>query len=82
MDDNLRSLSLLVGPCPECGNGRLQTVHDGEATNFLCLACGNCWHPELEWVNRVNPATCPGCPSSAICEGARRTYGQRVADPV
>lgn len=79
---DLFTLSMLVGPCPERGNGRLQPVADGEQTNFLCATCGKCWHPELEWVSRVNPQTCPGCPSSAVCLGARRAYGERVPDLV
>ena len=78
MEQNLYTLSLLVGPCPDCGNGRLQAVSDGEAANFLCSTCGNCWHPELDWVQRVNPATCPGCPARAKCLDARRPYGERV----
>lgn len=82
MTQDLCTLNLLVGPCPECGNGRLQAVSDGERANFLCTTCGNCWHPELEWVERVNPATCAGCPSRAICLGARRAYGERVPQPV
>jgi hypothetical protein len=82
MSENLDTLSLLVGPCPECGNGLLQPVHDGERTNFLCPACGNCWHAELDWVNRVNPATCAGCPSRETCLGARRAYGERLPDLV
>ena len=44
-------LSLLVGPCLECGDGRLEPVFDGELSNFLCRNCGACWHPELEWVH-------------------------------
>ncbi|HWC12776.1 MAG TPA: hypothetical protein VG455_16325 [Acidimicrobiales bacterium] len=81
-DTNLTALSLLVGPCPECGNGRLRAVSDGHQANFVCETCGSCWHPELEWVNRVNPTTCPGCLSREICTNARRAYGERVADAV
>lgn len=66
---------LLVGPCPECHEGRLRAVHDGEVTNFLCPACGSCWHAELDWVARVDPETCPGCSSRSLCEAARRPYG-------
>ena len=72
-------LARLIGACPECRNGTLQAVSDGENTNFLCTTCGCCWHPELAWVNRVNPAHCPGCPEQAVCAGARRAYG---LDPV
>ena len=81
MAQNLRSLSLLVGPCPECGHGRLRPVSDGERTNFLCERCGSCWHPELAWVNRVNPETCPGCPWRDVCLTARRAYGERTPQP-
>ena len=28
-------LTGIIGPCPECGNGRLEAVIDGTATNFL-----------------------------------------------
>ena len=83
MDDkNLCRLARLIGPCPECGNGRLQAVFDGEVTNFLCRSCGNCWHPELAWVQRVNPATCPGCSSREVCATARRPYGGGLGETV
>lgn len=76
MNDNTVSLlAALVGPCPECGDGRLEAVFDGEGTNFLCRSCGCCWHPELDWVSRVNPATCPGCAGRDVCTAARRAYG-------
>ena len=71
MDQNV---CLLIGPCPECGNGRLEPVVDGVATNFLCRDCGNCWHAEFEWVHRVNPETCPGCPDREVCQTARRAF--------
>ena len=82
MNEDLCTTSLLIGPCPECGNGRLRAVSDGEATNFLCGACGNCWHAELDWVSRVNPATCPGCPARTVCLAAQRAYGERVPERV
>ena len=80
MDDKtLYLLAAVIGPCPECGSGVLQAAFDGEQTNFVCARCGCCWHPELEWVNRVNPFTCPGCPARAICTQPRRPYGAPLA---
>jgi hypothetical protein len=64
-------LASVVGPCPICGNGRLRAVFDGELTNFLCIQCKACWHGDLTWVRRVEPATCPGCPSQPVCLAAR-----------
>ena len=60
-------LAGLIGPCPACGNGRLRVVFDGELTNFLCLECQACWHPERASVRRVDHAVCPGCPSYPRC---------------
>ena len=56
--------------CPSCGSTSLLAVSDGEDTNFLCGACGSCWHVELGWVRRVDPDQCPGCPDHALCEAA------------
>ena len=79
MDDiGTRLLAGLVGPCPECGNGTLQPVFDGERTNFFCETCGRCWHPELAWVSRVDPETCPACPMLGTCRAARDRYGPAV----
>ena len=64
------------GPCLECGGRNLQPVSDGEVTNFLCGQCKICWHFELDWVRRVNPATCPGCNSRDVCLSAPRAYGE------
>ena len=64
----------LIGPCPECSNGRLQPVSDGDRTNFLCDRCGICWHAEVDAVSRVNPSTCPGCPQRDVCQASRRAY--------
>lgn len=75
MDENNRMLAGRIGPCPTCRNGRLTPVTDGENTNFLCAACGSCWHVALGWVDRVNPDTCPGCPSQAACRAALVPYG-------
>lgn len=80
MDQNACMLAGIIGPCPECGNGRLEAVFDGVATNFLCRRCGTCWHAELEWVHRVNPATCPGCPAREVCAAARRPFGQALTE--
>ncbi len=80
MDDNACLVASLVGPCPECGNGCLEPVSDGERMNFLCPKCGSCWHAELDWVHRVNPETCPGCSWQPSCLAARRPYGAELAD--
>ena len=45
--------------CPACGTEDLETVSDGENTNFLCRTCWACWHVELGWVQRVDPRSCP-----------------------
>jgi len=81
MDGTVCMLAGLIGPCPECGNGRLEAVFDGETSNLLCRSCGNCWHSELSWVQRVDPATCPGCASRNVCVAARRRYGEALTDP-
>lgn len=65
--------------CPECGAAGLRAVTDGERTNFLCPSCGCCWHLELGYVSRVDPATCPGCPWRYKCTAARRPYGAEAA---
>lgn len=70
-DPTIALLAAVVGPCPTCGHGRLQDVCDGEDTNLLCQACGSCWHTELGWVRRVDPQTCPGCPSRGVCKRQR-----------
>jgi transposase-like protein len=53
--------------CPTCGSEELEAVTDGEATNFLCPVCRDCWHVELGWVHRVDPKTCPGCQHLDLC---------------
>lgn len=65
--------------CPNCGDKPIRAVSDGEDTNFLCLSCGHCWHIELGWVHRVDPATCPGCPGQPVCTAALR--GSPVTAP-
>lgn len=75
-DNPLARLADLIGPCPECGNGRLEAVVDDEGTtNFLCRECGSCWHTELEWSRRVDPLSCPGCSARDACTAPRRAYG-------
>jgi hypothetical protein len=81
MDEKLNLLFCLMGPCPECGNGLLQAVSDGDLTNFVCPGCGCCWHAELSSVRRVDPATCLGCESRPICSVPRRPYGQLIGHP-
>jgi len=65
-----------IGPCPECGHA-LRVVTDGEMANLLCPTCGACWHDELSWIHRVDPATCPGCSLRGVCRLAERPYGTR-----
>lgn len=80
MIDHQLRLAHLIGPCPGCGNGRLEAVVDGEGTtNFLCPGCGKCWHAELEWSRRVDPRTCPGCRARVVCATARRADGVALA---
>jgi hypothetical protein len=56
--------------CQDCGLNVMEAVSDGEMTNFRCVSCGACWHVELGWVSRVEPATCPGCEHHAECVAA------------
>ncbi len=79
MDTTEHLLACLMGPCPECGNGILDVVSDGELTNFLCAKCGNCWHAELDWTHRIDPATCPGCGAREVCLAAPRPYGEPIS---
>lgn len=81
MDDKPPGSAPSPGPCPACGNGRLEAVFDGDLTNFLCCNCGSCWRTELGWVHQVNPAHCPGCASLSICLAARHPYGEEPVDP-
>ena len=81
-DNPLFRLAHLIGPCPECGNGRLEAVLDDEGTtNFLCRDCGTCWHADFEWSHRVDPLTCAGCPSRHVCATARRHHGAGLLEP-
>ncbi len=69
MTDNQLRLSHLVGPCPDCGNGRMTVVVEAEGTtNFLCRECGTCVHAELDWVGRVDPRSCAGCAAKGLCK--------------
>ena len=67
MDEDIGSLARLIGPCPHCGNGRLEAVSERDSTNFFCPQCTSCWHPELDWVIRVNPTTCSDCARRSVC---------------
>jgi hypothetical protein len=70
MTNNQLRLMNLVGPCPDCGNGRMTAAVDVEGTiNFLCRECGACLHAELEWVGRVDPRSCAGCDARGVCSG-------------
>ncbi len=55
--------------CPSCNSWQLQPVVaiDAEAVHFLCGSCMRCWHAELGFVRRVNPASCEGCPQPERC---------------
>lgn len=53
--------------CPACQVEGLQPTPAGGEVNFACTACGACWHLELGWVQRVDPATCPGCRERGVC---------------
>jgi hypothetical protein len=57
----------LLERCPGCGADRLVVVLDVDEANFLCEACGRCWHVELGYVSRVDPLTCSGCPHRDAC---------------
>lgn len=70
-----------LASCPKCGARDLKWVTDGELTNFLCVACGCCWHLELSWVHRIDPATCPGCPSQPLCVASRVPHRARPLEP-
>lgn len=69
-----------LASCPECAGRDLKCVTDGELTHFLCLGCGCCWHVELGWVHRVDPATCPGCPFQPLCLASRVPHRTRPLD--
>jgi hypothetical protein len=71
-EDTSPSAHLFARPlrhCPGCGSERLEAVIDveGESVNFLCADCGRCWHVELGYVQRVDPASCGGCPHHPEC---------------
>ena len=62
-----RSDGWLLERCPACSADELVAVVDVDEPNFLCQACGRCWHVELGFVSRVDPATCTGCPQRPEC---------------
>ena len=64
---NASQLLALLGPCPACGGGHLQVVGGAEGNSVLCTDCATCWRTEVEWIARVDPATCPGCSMRALC---------------
>jgi hypothetical protein len=66
-----RVIALGVLRCLGCGEKALEAVSDGDATNFLCRSCWNCWHIELGWVQRVAVGTCAGCVHDRECRAAR-----------
>lgn len=53
--------------CPGCRARGLQVVAVSDRASFLCRACCSCWHVDLGWVHRVDPAVCPGCPQRRLC---------------
>jgi len=53
--------------CPTCGWEEFEAVFDGDATNFLCRVCHDCWHLQLGWVHRVDPRTCATCRRRGEC---------------
>ena len=69
-----------LASCPECGGRDFRCVTDGELTNFFCVACRCCWHLELGWVHRIDPATCPGCAYQPLCSVSRVPHRTRPED--
>lgn len=53
--------------CLGCRSRGLQAIAAGERVNFFCPACHCCWHVDLGWVHRVDPAACPGCLHISLC---------------
>ena len=55
--------------CPKCNSWQLQPVVaiDAESVHFLCGSCNRCWHVQLNYVTRVHPETCAGCPQTERC---------------
>jgi formate dehydrogenase maturation protein FdhE len=58
-----------LASCPACKSARLEPIVDfaEEGVRFLCSTCDRCWHVELGYVQRVQPATCHGCPQRERC---------------
>jgi hypothetical protein len=42
--------------CPGCGAVGLTVLAAGDQARFSCPACQSCWHVDLGWVHRVEPA--------------------------
>jgi hypothetical protein len=53
--------------CPGCGSWNVRAVMAGEQVNFLCRECGCCWRHAGDRFREVDPRTCPGCSSRAVC---------------
>ena len=62
-----RSEGWLLEKCPGCDAHALVAVLDVDEPNFLCEACGRCWHVELGYVSRVDPLTCMTCHHLGAC---------------
>lgn len=57
--------------CPGCRAAGLRVIGAGDQAYFSCLACDSCWHVDLGWVHRVEPA---GSPDSPCLRGRRDDY--------
>ena len=79
--DETRWLACTLGPCPQCGNGRLEVVFDGQDRNLLCPRCGACWHAEMDGAHRVDALACPGCSERDTCTTARLAWAAAVDPP-
>lgn len=66
--------------CPAC-LGPVQPVDVEGKVNFVCAACGCCWHVLLGYIGLVDPATCPGCELRYLCRKAATPPEQRPAAP-
>jgi hypothetical protein len=51
--------------CPACGGAVLRRVRAGDASRWLCVACGRCVRAERGGLRRVDPLECPGCATRA-----------------
>jgi hypothetical protein len=57
--------------CPVCGHRGLWAIASPAFDRFVCPGCRRCWDFEGALAHRVDPTECPGCPSRAVCAGAR-----------